>query len=483
MPTNPSELHARRIGAIRKSGLLDRDGREQFDLLTEHVRVALDVPVAIISIVDEERQVFAGHCGLPAPWDALGETPMTHSFCQYVVERAAPLIVSDANVHELVSRNHAIADLGVIAYLGVPIALASGELVGALAAIDTVPREWTDRELRTLQTLAAIVEREINLGVSELKYRRLFQDMQEGYYIASAVRDDDGTLVDIIFDEINPAFERLTGLAAENVLGKRLSQIVPTALADMIPAYGHVLATGEVLLHANNEETLGRWFENRIRRLDGERIASVLTDITDRKDIEATQELLNNELGHRLKNSLAMVQAIASQTLRPVEDRTYVEAFQKRLHTLSSAHDILFRKNWHSASIDAVVTSVIEKLGMSDRVDQRGAEIDMGPKGTLSTSLILHELSTNAAKYGALSNNTGRVKIDWDVHGTGDDAMFRLTWREVDGPAVTPPVAQGFGSKLIRMGLTGSGGVTVSYDPSGFSAEMTVPLSQLQAQD
>lgn len=168
-----------RVSAIRKSRLLDRSGREQFHHLTEHVRVALQVPVAIISIVDEDRQVFAGHCGLPAPWDSRGETPLTHSFCQHVVERAEVLEVSDADLHELVNSNHAIADLGVRAYLGVPIALPTGELVGALAAIDTTPRQWSEHDRKVLESLALVVEREISVGVSELKYRRLFEDMQE----------------------------------------------------------------------------------------------------------------------------------------------------------------------------------------------------------------------------------------------------------------------------------------------------------------
>lgn len=482
MPNPASSSPFARIAAIRKSGLLDRSGREQFDLLTEHVRVALDVPVAIISIVDEHRQVFAGHSGLPEPWATSGETPMSHSFCQHVVERAEPLVVTDANVHELVSRNHAIADLGVIAYLGVPIALPSGELVGALAAIDTKPRAWTAREQRTLETLAAVVEREIALGVSELKYRRLFEDMQEGYYIASAVRDPGGELVDVVFEEINPAFERLTGLPAEEVVGRRLSEIVPSAYEDMIPAYREVLASGIFTVHSNKAAALGKWYENRIRRLDEDHVASIFTDITDRKDDEARQAILNQELAHRLKNSLAMVQAIANQTLRPVEDRRYVEAFEKRLHTLSTAHDILFRKNWQSAQVRDVVASVIDTIGMSDRIDQSGSPVEMGPRGTLSMSLILHELATNAVKYGALSNGTGRVGISWGVAGHGDDAEFTLAWTEAGGPAAVKPSAKGFGSRLIQMGLVGAGGVTVAYEPAGLSAQMRAPLSQLRAE-
>lgn len=471
-----------RIAAIKKSGLLDGAGSKQFDLITEHVRVALKCPVAIISIVDENRQVFAGHCGLPSPWDARGQTPMTHSFCQHVVERADPLIVNDANIHELVHENHAIADLGVIGYLGVPIALPSGELVGALAAIDTKPRQWTDHELKTLETLAKVVEREIAVGVSEIKYRRMFEDMQEGYYVAGAVRDSNNQLVDVTFEEINPAFSKLTGLPHEDVVGKRLSEIMPSAMKDMIPAYKEVLDTGEVLVHVNNPEALGKWYENRIRKLDEDHIASVFTDVSERKDNEAAQTMLHQEMAHRLKNTLAMVQAIATQTLRPIEDRTFVHAFEQRLHALSSAHDILFRKNWHSAKIADVVESVIDKIGLHERFDVEGPDISMGPRATLSTSLILHEMATNAVKYGALSNETGRVSITWRLDGSEDDAQVEATWQEFGGPSISPPKSKGFGSKLVRMGLIGSGGVAVSYEAAGFKAVMSASLSQLRAE-
>lgn len=477
----PIKNNSDRITAIRKSGLLDHAGREQFDLITEHVRVTFDCPVAIISIVDEDRQVFAGHCGLPSPWDERGETPMTHSFCQYVVDRDAPLVVNDATVHELVSTNHAIADLGVVAYLGVPISLPSGELVGALAAIDTAARQWTDRELKTLETLAKIVEREIAIGVSELKYRRLFEDMQEGYYVASAVRGLAGDLVDIRFDEVNPAFERLTGLAPAAVVGRLLSEIVPSAYADMIPAYDEVLRTGRVLVHANNATALGRWYENRIRRLDTDRLASVFTDVSERKQREAQEVILQQEMAHRLKNTLAMVQAIASQTLRPVEDRTYVEAFEERLLTLSSAHDILFQKNWQSAPLADVIASAVDKFGMGGKVELAGPPVELGPRATLSVSLILHELATNAIKYGALANDTGHVKVAWSVGGSADAAEFVMKWTEIGGPPVAQPSRKGFGSRLIRMGLVGAGGVEIKYDPSGLEAVMTASLDKLTA--
>ena len=199
-----------RLSALKQSGLLDRAVREQFGVLTDHVRTMLGVPVAIISIVDEDRQVFAGHCGLPEPWASEGETPMTHSFCQHVVEANDVLIVHDANAHELVRENHAIGDLGVVAYLGVPVTLPSGEVAGALAAIDTEPHDWSDWEIDCLHSLARVVEREIAVVASEFRYRSFFEGMQEGYYVASAVRNANGALVDVVFEEVNPAFQRMS---------------------------------------------------------------------------------------------------------------------------------------------------------------------------------------------------------------------------------------------------------------------------------
>ena len=109
-----------------------------------------------------------------------------------------------------------------------------------------------------------------------------------------------------------------------------------------------------------------------------------------------------------------------------------------------------------------------------------GVDVDVGPKGALSLSLVLHELATNAVKYGSLSNETGRVSLSWILQGEGNNAMFRMVWVESGGPPVETPTGKGFGSKLIRMGLIGTGGVEARYEPSGFQVEMTARLSQLQ---
>lgn len=210
----------------------------------------------------------------------------------------------------------------------------------------------------------------------------------------------------------------------------------------------------------------------------GDRIESAV----DRLRSDAEQDILNRELAHRLKNTLAMVQAIATQTLRPLADRGPVDVFGKRLQALSAAHDILISQNWVGASTFDAVTAALDNLGQSAQADIAGPRVFLGPKAALSLSLLLHELITNAIKYGALSVDDGRVSIRWRVEGEGEQAVFHFEWTETGGPAPQQPTTKSFGSKLIGMGLAGTGGVDLSYGSSGVSARMSAPLLRLQQQ-
>lgn len=212
-------------------------------------------------------------------------------------------------------------------------------------------------------------------------------------------------------------------------------------------------------------------------------VADRVQSAVARIQAEADQRVLNEELSHRLKNTFAMVISIASQTLRTVPERAPVEAFERRIHALSSAHDVLLRQSWAAAPARDVMRAVLANVGHDDRVDLDGPELDLGPRATLSLSLLLHELATNAAKYGALSVPGGRVAVGWRLEGEGEASEVTLDWTERGGPAPTPPVnsgRKGFGSRLIRLGLVGTGGVDLRYPPSGFQATMRAPLVQLQ---
>jgi PAS domain S-box-containing protein len=199
-----------------------------------------------------------------------------------------------------------------------------------------------------------------------------------------------------------------------------------------------------------------------------------------RVDAEEQRRLLNNELAHRLKNTLAVVQSIASQTLRDAHDREAVAAFQERLRALAVSHDILLRQSWTAARMDAVVEGAMSLHGNTERVKISGPPVQLGPRTVLSLSLLLHELATNAAKYGALSNSSGIVSIEWETTGLHENADHILRWTETGGPAVVAPQRKGFGSRLIGMGL-GSGGVKLDYRPEGLFAEFSNKLRTLTA--
>ena len=202
--------------------------------------------------------------------------------------------------------------------------------------------------------------------------------------------------------------------------------------------------------------------------------------IQEREAAEERRRFLNEELAHRMKNTMATVQAIASQTLRGVTERAAVEAFHKRLHAIASAHQVLLQRSWSGASLRSVVEAMIGTFDMEDRFDVSGPPVDLGARATLSLSLLLHELATNALKYGSLSSPLGRTAIEWRIEpadGGGSDLV--LEWRESGGPAPRAPQARGFGSRLIAMGLVGTGGSELRYPAEGFSATFRAPVSQV----
>jgi signal transduction histidine kinase len=159
-----SELHEQqRLAMLTAANLLDTPAEETFDRFTRLASAILKTPVALVSLVDRHRQFFKSSVGLPEQWATRRETPLSHSFCQHVVSTTEPLSIADARIHPLLRDNLAIADLGVIAYLGIPLTTAEGFTLGSLCAIDITPREWSEEEVESLSDLAALVIEKIEL--------------------------------------------------------------------------------------------------------------------------------------------------------------------------------------------------------------------------------------------------------------------------------------------------------------------------------
>jgi PAS domain S-box-containing protein len=205
-----------------------------------------------------------------------------------------------------------------------------------------------------------------------------------------------------------------------------------------------------------------------------------------RVETDEQQRILNRELSHRLKNTLAIVQAIASQTLRNVTDVDAAkEALAARLIALGKAHDILLAGVHESAEMEAVMRGAlsIHDDRQPGRFHLSGPSITLGAKAALSLALMLHELATNAVKYGALSVPDGRVMLAWTLEPGVGGPIVTLSWTEADGPLVTPPARKGFGSRLIERGLVGAVGGTISLDyaPTGLVCRVVAPLAGFQA--
>ncbi len=282
--------------------------------------------------------------------------------------------------------------------------------------------------------------------------------------------------------------ERLFGWSAEAVLGRHAGTIgwMDVDTAGAVTRHVAALTLGgeqrDMQVHA-------------VQRIDGASLecefyysllldhqgkpASVsvqILDITERRRAEETQHLLIGELNHRVKNTLASVQAIAFQTLKgapsPAE---FADKFTGRLQALAQAHSLLSRQTWQSASLSQLVQDQLD-LGTIDegRCSVSGPQVELSPNLALHLALVLHELGTNAAKYGALSNREGHVFIDWRIA----NERLLLSWRESGGPAVTPPTRKGFGTILVERSLLGEGGaVSADYPVEGVHWQFDLPWS------
>jgi PAS domain S-box-containing protein len=218
---------------------------------------------------------------------------------------------------------------------------------------------------------------------------------------------------------------------------------------------------------------------NRVGEVVG--LVGVSTDITDRKRAEERQAMMVRELHHRVKNSLATVQAIANSTARTATDiDSFREAFNQRVISLARTHTLLAENSWGVIPLRELMAAELEPYGGGDamRVSLEGPDVALPSDVALSLGMAVHELTTNAFKYGALSSPGGSISVEWQIETKDSSRQLRLTWRESGGPEVAPPSRQGFGSRLLRHMLGGqfNGEVEMSFEPDGLLFSVAIPL-------
>lgn len=360
----PEEVRAalespERLAALHGTKLLDSPREAAFDRLTGLAKRLLDVPVILLSLVGTERQFFKSAQGLAEPWASLRGTPLSHSFCQHVVGSGDVLVINDARADPLVHDNAAIHDLGVIAYLGVPLVAPGGQMLGSFCAIDQQPRLWSQQDVVDLTDFAAVAAVEI---------------------------------------------------ASRQHLGER-------------------------------------------------------------QRIEEEMRTLVGELDHRIRNLLTVIQAIARQTgSEEMSAKQFLEAFCHRLGCLAAAHAALVESQYRGAQLAQIAHASLGAY--AERIDLQVPDRRLEPNLAMAMALALHELATNAIKYGALRAPAGRVTFGAEE----PTAPHMLTWRELGGPPVAPPEREGFGLRMLHGTLSHHGGAAdLDWRPEGLICRLRLP--------
>jgi PAS domain S-box-containing protein len=346
------------------------------------------------------------------------------------------------------------------------------------------PGRGSSPELRELAVdfndMAGTLERrQAALEGSEARFRAVVETAADGIITINAQG---------VIESVNPEAERLFGYAHDELVAQNVKILMTTHDAEHHDGYlARYLSTGEARIIGIGREVTGRRKDDSTFQLflsigeftlQGERyFTGIVRDITERKRAEDRQRLLTAEIDHRAKNLLATIQAMVLLTKRDAKSAAdFTSTLVGRLHAMGRAHDLLARDKWTGASLHEVIRNEFRAYAGPAGVRLRviGEDARLGARAAQTLSLALHELTTNAAKHGALSVPEGRVEIRSAVNGQ----ELQLTWTETGGPEVRPPAAQGFGSVIVERSIAHElgGNAELLFERNGLRCNMRIPL-------
>jgi len=296
---------------------------------------------------------------------------------------------------------------------------------------------------------------------------------------AVTIVDEDGVIV-----SWNRGATETYGYQQETAVGMKMRRLVPEEEREAFDELLERALTGRApsgfearRLHRDGTELVVLTTLTVLREAEGTKLAFTERDITERKKVERHRELLLRELDHRVKNTIATVQAITERTIvnsgHSMDD--FAEAFRGRIQALGRVHKALSDQKWVGVHVDQLVSRTLTPHGKQEQIHLEGEDVVLPVRVTLPLAMALHELVTNAVKYGALAAPDGRVVVSWDVD---PDRSLRIEWREEDGPPVTPPEEEGFGMTLLKRGIAYEvgGSTEVSFEEDGVRCTMELPL-------
>lgn len=289
-----------------------------------------------------------------------------------------------------------------------------------------------------------------------------------------------------IIQSWNSAAERMFGYSADEIVGKSVLVLIPADRQHEETEILRRIRAGERIEHFETvrQHKDGSLLDisltiSPVKDSEGQIVGAskIARDIREKKRAEAIRETLLNEIKHRVKNTLGTVQAVASQTFKSASEQEH-RAFTLRLQAMSHAHDLLTLRDWESADLGEIVDQALKPFCDGPaRLTKSGPSVELNPSKTLLVAMILHELGTNAVKYGALSNTTGHIDLTWDITTEFEKRYVHIQWKESGGPQVTSPTRQGFGTRMIERSLRAEGGAArLSYESNGLLCELDIRI-------
>lgn len=483
-----------RLQAVASLAEIGSVADSHFDRLTKLAASLFQAPYALVTMLDTQRQRASASFGETA---SLSDIPAAHSFCAYTIADggASTTVTLDARADPRFADNPLVTDSPFIRfYAGAPVT-SHGHKVGSVCVLSPEVRGGIDPDLlEQLTDLAAIAGRLFELkDEARVRARTAAELIKEEWRHALTLEAGKvGSWV----------WELRSGTVTANDILRRMFNLSPSGqifIDDIFAAIhpGDLERVREALEAAFERgvdysgefrtASADRWLmgRGRVYQRDAEGkpliMMGINIDITETRQAADHTRLLLRELNHRVKNTLAMIQSLARQTMRQNADpNDFIEAFSGRLRTLSDAHVLLANRDWSGIHLKDVIAGQVgaDRLDSHGQVRIEGEDVDLPPDHALGLGVILHELTSNAVNHGALTVPEGRVSLNWRVRND-QQPVLDLTWRETNGPAVSSPQEYGLGARLIERSLAKILGshVSLEFSPGGVEAHIVLPLA------
>ena len=482
-----------RLAVLKAYGILDTEPEKAFDDIVGLIARICEAPIAVVNLIDADRQWFKAETGL-----GVRETPLATSFCAHALLREEGMVIPDATKDARFDCNPLVTgEPHLRFYAGRLLTTPEGLPLGTLCVLDTRarPEGLTDLQALALDTLAGQV-------MSQLELRRALRDRRETEAKFRVLADAMpqmvwSTLPDGHHDYYNARWYAFTGAPPGSTDGEGWNDMFhPDDQETAWSRWKHSLDTGEpyeieyrLKHHAGGYRwTLGRALPIRDEAGEIVRWFGTCTDIHDLKRLEQGRELVSQELSHRIKNIFAVVSALVALSARQhPEARDFASTLRTRINALARAHEFVRPHTETSqpmvgpTTLHAFLRDLFSPYADADgepRVQVLGDDAVFDDQAATSVALLFHELATNAFKYGALSVEDGRVLLSTDHAGE----RFILTWRETGGPIVSgPPRHTGFGTSLAQLSVESQlgGRLTRDWRSEGLHVEIDLPETAL----